>query len=106
MLKEESQEIMNKRDMEADLHMRKELTGHIENLWRQEEMYWRLRSRIRWLQWGDTNTNFFHATIIQRRQRNIISMLKNTEDSWMRDIGALKQMTVDFFEELYKSMGP
>lgn len=47
----------------------------IERLWRQEESYWMMRSRISWLKGGDRNTKFFHATTIQRRQRNKISTL-------------------------------
>jgi hypothetical protein len=38
----------------------------------QEEIYWRQRSRINWLQHGDMNTRFFHHTTKDRRRRNKI----------------------------------
>lgn len=48
-------------------------------MWQQQEQYWAMRSRLNWLSWGDKNTKFFHATTIQRRQRNIIGMLKDDD---------------------------
>ncbi|XP_056173433.1 uncharacterized protein LOC130139772 [Syzygium oleosum] len=77
---------------------------HIENLWRQEELYWGMRSRINWLKWGDRNTKYFHATTVQRRQRNKISMLK-VDDYWCREPDALKQHIASFYQSLYESVG-
>lgn len=61
----------------------KKIQEEIEELGRQEEMYWGLRFRINWLRWGDPNSKYLHATTIQRRQRNIISMLQNAENAWL-----------------------
>lgn len=52
LLKEELQDIVNNQEVSDDLHRRKELTIRIESLWREEEIYWRLRFRINWLKWG------------------------------------------------------
>lgn len=69
-------------------------------------MYWSLRSRVNWLKWGDKNTKFFHATTIQLRSRNRITMLKGPNDEWLRGEEALKQRTVDYFRELFTTVGP
>lgn len=82
------------------------LKNQIQQSWSQEEQYWGMRSRIRWLRWGDRNTSFFHATTVQRRKRNRISMLKTENDEWIRDPEQLKNMTVSFFTKLYTSCGP
>lgn len=39
----------------------------IEKSWKQEEIYSRMRSNINRSIWGDKNTKYFHATMIQRR---------------------------------------
>lgn len=56
----------------------------IKRVWRQEESYWLMRSRISWLKGGNRNTKYFHATTIQRRQRNKISALRIDEE-WCQD---------------------
>jgi len=82
------------------------LKMEIERLWRQEEIYWGMRSRINWLKWGDKNSKYFHATTVQRHQRNKIVMLQNDQNEWCRDPIQLKEMTAKYFKELYTSTGP
>lgn len=65
-------------------------------------MYWRLRSRISRLKWGDKNTKYFHATAVQRRQGNRILALKIDESNWCREPNALKEHIVDFYQSLYE----
>lgn len=86
-----------------------EEVSHIQNelrtIWKQEEQFWAMRSRINWLRWGDKNSKFFHATTIQRRQRNRIGMLRKADNEWVRDIVALKELTSAYFTQLYTSAG-
>ncbi|KAG5530896.1 hypothetical protein RHGRI_025747 [Rhododendron griersonianum] len=46
----------------------KQLKEELEITMLREEMYLHQRSRINWLNFGDKNSAFFHATVIQRRQ--------------------------------------
>ncbi|KAJ6287645.1 hypothetical protein OIU78_001692 [Salix suchowensis] len=41
-------------------------------LLRDEESFFKQRSRIQWLQMGDRNTGFFHKTLLHRQSRNSI----------------------------------
>lgn len=57
MLKEELQGIVNCRMLISNKTRKKELTDQIETLWRQEEMYQGLRSRIDGITWGIETQN-------------------------------------------------
>ncbi|KAF8080175.1 hypothetical protein N665_0969s0004 [Sinapis alba] len=48
------------------------LKAQLQFQYRLEEEYWRMKSRVLWLQAGDRNTKYFHAKTRQRRKYNII----------------------------------
>ena len=43
----------------------------------KEETFWRQKSREKWLEEGDRNTNFFHNSTIYNRSKNKITCIKN-----------------------------
>lgn len=43
----------------------------------QEESYWKQRAKVFWLEEGDSNTRFFHATATTRKKMNHIKSLRN-----------------------------
>ena len=49
----------------------------------QKEIFWRQRSKHLWLQAGDKNSKFFHATASARRHQNTISQLRNLQGDWV-----------------------
>ena len=55
------------------------LSATLELAYKEEELYWRQRSRIQWLQSGDRNTSFFHASTRGRRAINKFSVIENSE---------------------------
>lgn len=78
----------------------------IDDLWHQEELFWSQRSRLKCLEGGDKNTNFFHASTIQRRNRNRIHRIKNMEGEWVEGRDNIFKAIIDNFEEVYKSDRP
>lgn len=44
-------------------------------MFRDEEIFWKQKSRNTWLRVGDQNTKFFHATTKQQRARNRITLI-------------------------------
>ncbi|XP_030453714.2 uncharacterized protein LOC115675253 [Syzygium oleosum] len=104
-LKKELLEITNNIHVLEEKSKIMSIKQEIETLWRRKEMYWGMRSQINWLKWGDKNTKYFHATTIQRRNRNRVSMLQFPEGEWIRDKNQLQQMTMTYFTDLYTTMG-
>ncbi|RYQ80302.1 hypothetical protein Ahy_Scaffold1g106806 [Arachis hypogaea] len=75
----------------------------ISQLWRQEEKYWGMRSRLKWLKWGDKNSSFFHATTIQRRNRNKVERLKDKEGQWVSGKDRILNIVEEHFTKLFTS---
>ncbi|KAF7151640.1 hypothetical protein RHSIM_Rhsim02G0183800 [Rhododendron simsii] len=68
--------------------------GTIQNLkwrlkleWDKEKLFWKQKSRIIWLQHGDKNTRFFHASVMQRRSTNRISGIEMSNENQSAFIG-------------------
>lgn len=77
------------------------LRKRIDDLWRQEEKYWGQRSRVKWLNWGDKNTKFFHASIVQRRDRKKLLRIKDTNGNWLEGQSQVMSGICNFYSNLY-----
>ncbi|KAK4847492.1 hypothetical protein QYF36_002477 [Acer negundo] len=57
------------------------LENSVEGLLGCEEIFWKQRSRAKWLNAGDRNTKFFHVRASARKNKNSIHMLQDKEGS-------------------------
>ena len=73
---------------------------------KEEERYWRQRSREQWLREGDRNTTYFHNVVKGRKIRNNILMLMNDLGVEHFSEGAKGQIAIDFFKDLFMSSNP
>ena len=67
---------------------------------------WKQRSRIEWLQYGDKNSKFVHATASQRRQKNRIWGLVDELGVWHDDQESTERLILDYFKSIYSSNQP
>ncbi|XP_074278131.1 uncharacterized protein LOC141601730 [Silene latifolia] len=91
---------------ESNVRKRKKIVAEIGELSRQEELYWRQRSRALWLKDGDRNTKFFHNKAGERKRKNFIGML--IDDAGVERVGgeAVAKVANDYFVELFTSSNP
>ncbi|XP_074277515.1 uncharacterized protein LOC141601144 [Silene latifolia] len=91
---------------ELEVQRRKKLVAEIADLNRQEEQYWRQRSRALWLRDGDRNTSFFHNRAGERKRKNYIGML--IDDNGNEKVGdeAVSAVAVNYFQELFATSEP
>lgn len=54
-----------------------EVNQRLKLLLAQEELIWKQRSKLFWLQVGDSNTKLFHHYASSRKQNNTIVNLRN-----------------------------
>uniref|UniRef100_A0A803Q157 Reverse transcriptase domain-containing protein n=1 Tax=Cannabis sativa TaxID=3483 RepID=A0A803Q157_CANSA len=83
----------------------KYLQSQLDALIYMEEVYWRQRSRVNWLQAGDKNTKFFHQFASQRRKNNTIKYLKDDFDNSAKDPEVMFDIISSFFTNLFSSEG-
>lgn len=98
--------LQNASSSDVSIPKQRSLKAELDKLWRWEEQFWRQRSRINWLQSGDSNTKFFHLTTIQRRQRNRVLKIRSNSGDWLVDEHAIRNEFFDFFSNLFKTAGP
>lgn len=73
---------------------------------REEELYWKQKSRIHWLKDGDRNTKFFHAITKQRRARNRITKLRKPEGGWAESDVGIEKVASEYFQSLFTTSAP
>lgn len=74
--------------------------------YRDEELYWKLKSRNLWLRAGDRNTKYFHAKTKQRRARNRITRLKDSMGQWVETEEGIEVVATEYFHHLFSSSDP
>ncbi|KAK1381145.1 hypothetical protein POM88_027889 [Heracleum sosnowskyi] len=73
----------------------------LNDLLLQEETYWRQRAKVLWLEEGDTNSHFFHASASLRKKMNNVSFLKNEEGEVVSDHEGMCIMVKEYFSKVF-----
>ncbi|KAH7844186.1 hypothetical protein Vadar_025275 [Vaccinium darrowii] len=77
------------------------LKWQLKQEWDKEEMFWKQKSRVNWLQNGDKNTRFFHASVKQRRSINRISGIKNSNGVWTSEPQEIQTEFRQYFSSIF-----
>ncbi|KAF7828452.1 reverse transcriptase [Senna tora] len=103
-LKLKLQHLCNTPHSEENAKQIMEIKKKIDDLWKQEEMYWHARSRVKWLRHGDQNTRYFHAITVQRRNRNRIVRMKDTDGNWVEEENQIRVCLDRYFTDLFSTV--
>lgn len=66
-----------------NLQAQQAIQKEIAEALKREEMYLYQKFRVKWLQYEDYNSAFFHASVSQRRQHNQLIKLLDEEGRWL-----------------------
>ncbi|XP_074293887.1 uncharacterized protein LOC141621071 [Silene latifolia] len=90
----------------ANVQQRRKLVADIAKLRRQEEQYWRQRSRALWLKDGDKNTKFFHTRAGELKKKNFIAKLIDDEGVVRNGDVAVGRVANNYFHQLFSTDNP
>lgn len=83
--------------IEAARNEKKNLT----EIYAQQEVFWRQRSKQLWLNEGDQNSKYFHATIKNRRKVNQNTTLKDDNGHTVQWGSGIEETMTDYFTRLF-----
>ncbi|KAK3006808.1 hypothetical protein RJ639_015769 [Escallonia herrerae] len=66
-----------------NLELEANIKAELDEQCKREEWLWHQKSRITWRTEGDLNTRFFHLSILIRRRKNAIDLIKDKEGNWI-----------------------
>jgi len=69
-------------------------------LLRYWSLFFRQKSRIKWLEEGDANTQFFHRVVLPHQARNIIRYLRREDGLRVENVDHVKDMIVTYYTHL------
>ncbi|XP_057425675.1 uncharacterized protein LOC130719041 [Lotus japonicus] len=84
----------------------KQVERNLDDLLKQEEIFWGQRSRANWLKHGDRNTRFFHTKATQRRKRNLIEEIKDDQGRSFEKNVDIARVLQKYFEDIFTSSNP
>eukprot|EP00253_Pinus_taeda_P011936 PITA_11936 len=83
-----------------DLDKEKCAQRKVYSSFRNEEEFWRLKSRSLWLKSGDRNTAYFHRQYRARISRNHITEITTTNGQACRGFEQIKEAAINHFQNL------
>ena len=71
-----------------------------EDKCKQEEIFWRQKSRVQWIKEGERNTKFFHKSTVDHRSHNMISKLKDALGKQLSTHKEIESALVQHFQSI------
>jgi hypothetical protein len=83
-----------------------QLEAQLDNLLKNEEIWWAQRAKANWLKQGDKNSKFFHLKASQRKRKNTINFINNHHGNKVTDNKEIQNVFMDYFTNIFTSSNP
>ncbi|XP_056848924.1 uncharacterized protein LOC108820216 [Raphanus sativus] len=90
---------------EPSLEVIKEITTALSEAYKAEELFWRQRSRVLWLQSGDRNSAYFHAVTKDRRSFNRLTTIEDEAGVPFHEEAAIGGVFANYYTKRFTSNG-
>ncbi|XP_021611709.1 uncharacterized protein LOC110614474 [Manihot esculenta] len=77
------------------------LRQKMEEVLKQEELYWFQRSKEEWIVSGERNTKFYHLAAKVKKKRKLILAFQDSNVQWVTDEASLENLVVQFYKGLF-----
>jgi len=77
------------------------ITQELEAAYRQEELFWKQWSRVQWLNSGDRNKGYFHATTRTRRMLNNLSVIEDGSGQEFHEEEQIASTISSYFQNIF-----
>jgi hypothetical protein len=88
----------------SDMDLLNMLQNEVNELIELEELKWHQMSKQEWLQHGDKNSKFFHASVNQRKNKNVINSISNSGGVNVSDPVEVEGALLHHFRTLFVAM--
>lgn len=89
-----------------NLQIMKNWRNELADAYREEEIYWKERSKEKWLKDGDRNTRFFHGSVKHSKMQNKILSLVDEHGIEQFSEGSKGNIAVEYFQILFITLNP
>ncbi|CAA7016991.1 unnamed protein product [Microthlaspi erraticum] len=79
----------------------RKLRSDLNQAFHNEEVFWKLKSRNKWLQVGDRNTAYFHGVTKARKQRTCIKQVTDEAGIVHTKDGAIAKVAEEYFQQMF-----
>ncbi|XP_071909826.1 uncharacterized protein [Coffea arabica] len=77
------------------------LKSQLTKAYNDEEIFWSQKSRLKWLQEGDRNTQYFYAQVKGRRKQNRLQRLQKEDRGWSESEEETGKEIADYYRKLF-----
>ncbi|CAL9224803.1 unnamed protein product, partial [Arabidopsis halleri] len=81
----------------------KRINEELNVAYKEEEAFWKQRSRQHWLQLGDRNTGYFHAATKGRRSMNSMTVMETEDGLAVYEEDQIATVITQYYQKLFTS---
>jgi hypothetical protein len=91
---------------ECSIKKIKDVERNLDDLTKEDELWWAHRAKANWLQTGDKNSKIFHIKASQRKKRNTINSIQDPRGNIWSDQEKISATFIDYFKTIFGTANP